>query len=596
MANLTPNSSWDNVYQFETSDPIQGGPNGVDNLPHKQLLNRTQWLNDNKLSLTGGVVSGDAAALSANGGLLDVVGGKTRPGGVLTLVVRSASPGTIPATVSSNASTATLQLFAGSMDVSSQRGGQIDVVAGAASGVYAGGILFRAGRGSGGTSQPIVAALDYTGRFGLGTDQPLTSLHVKGAAQEIRLSSGGWTAAGAVIGALGWTANSTDDVLSASIDVLDRRANSSATAAADIRFNTRNSAGTYSTRMVMTSEGSLGIATSTPAGRLEVAGGEVVWGNGASQRAALGYGENYAYVHAFTSAGADNYGAALAGGGTANMSRGAYVLAKGNNYASLPGELQLVAGSASGAPISLYTGGSISAVLTSSGRLGVNAGTSPVSMLDVRKSSATIPGDAPSLGVLVNNGTTSDHARLALIAGAAGVSALWLGDSSSASLGALSYANSTDTLSIWAGNDSTGAAGNLLTIGGGGMTRSTHPAAADDSLQLATTKWSRDMLDGLTTASKATNGWQKLPSGLIMQWGRTGNMGTDTEATVTFPIPFPNSAFIASATVDCSGESINADDTYAQVRNVGTGGMVVRRNFAGGSAGSGFCFWFAIGF
>lgn len=597
MANLTPTSSWDNVYQFETSDPIQGGPGGVDNLPHKQLLNRTQWLNDNKLSLTGGVVSGDAAALSANGGLLDVVGGKTRPGGVLTLVVRSASPGTTPATISSNASDAILQMFAGGMDGGSRRGGQIDFMAGAVGNAYAGGILFRAGRGSGGTSQPIVAALDYTGRFGLGIEAPLAALHLKGSAKEIRLSSGGWTAAGAVIGVLGWTANSTDDVMSASIDVLDRRANSSASAAADIRFNTRNSAGTYSTRMVMTSEGNLGIATSSPSGRLEVAGGEVVWGDGASQRAALGYTSTYASVRALTDAGADTYGVGLIGGGAATMSRGAYAVARGNNNPSAPGELTLAAGTAANAQISFYTGGSISAVLSSAGRFGVNAGTSPVSMLDVRQSSSTLPGDAPSLGVLVNNGTTSAAAQLALIGGSGGSSALWLGDSNSSQSGAVSYAHSTDRLTLWAAGDSTGAAGNLLTIGGGGITRSTHPAAADDSLQLATTKWSRDMLDGLTTASKATNGWQKLPSGLIMQWGRTGSMNGNSDAAVTFPTPFTNACFMATATADVTGNGIDQDDNFAQVYGTSKTGMTVRRDFGGGTnSGNGFCFWFAIGY
>ncbi|MDN7856550.1 phage tail protein [Burkholderia cepacia] len=47
MANLKEESKWeDGVYQFETSDPVQGGPDGVDNLPTKQLANRTRHLKD----------------------------------------------------------------------------------------------------------------------------------------------------------------------------------------------------------------------------------------------------------------------------------------------------------------------------------------------------------------------------------------------------------------------------------------------------------------------------------------------------------------------------------------------------------------------
>jgi microcystin-dependent protein len=44
MANLTPTASFDDVYQFETTDPIEGGAGGIDNRPHQELLNRTQWL------------------------------------------------------------------------------------------------------------------------------------------------------------------------------------------------------------------------------------------------------------------------------------------------------------------------------------------------------------------------------------------------------------------------------------------------------------------------------------------------------------------------------------------------------------------------
>lgn len=45
MTNIVETSTWESgVYQFETTDPIQGGADGVDNLPHKQLGNRTLWL------------------------------------------------------------------------------------------------------------------------------------------------------------------------------------------------------------------------------------------------------------------------------------------------------------------------------------------------------------------------------------------------------------------------------------------------------------------------------------------------------------------------------------------------------------------------
>ncbi|MFV2030839.1 phage tail protein, partial [Neisseria sp. S1] len=45
MANLTETARWEaGIYQFETSDPVMGGPNGIDNRPTRELANRTLWL------------------------------------------------------------------------------------------------------------------------------------------------------------------------------------------------------------------------------------------------------------------------------------------------------------------------------------------------------------------------------------------------------------------------------------------------------------------------------------------------------------------------------------------------------------------------
>ena len=47
MANLSEMSRWEaGIYQWETSDPVQGGPNGIDNRPTRELANRTRWLYD----------------------------------------------------------------------------------------------------------------------------------------------------------------------------------------------------------------------------------------------------------------------------------------------------------------------------------------------------------------------------------------------------------------------------------------------------------------------------------------------------------------------------------------------------------------------
>jgi hypothetical protein len=52
MSNISETNQWDaGVYQIEETDPVQGGPNGVDNQPHKNLANRTQYLKANLDSL-----------------------------------------------------------------------------------------------------------------------------------------------------------------------------------------------------------------------------------------------------------------------------------------------------------------------------------------------------------------------------------------------------------------------------------------------------------------------------------------------------------------------------------------------------------------
>ena len=45
MANLNETAQWEpGIYQLETSDPVMGGPDGIDNRQAKQLANRTLWL------------------------------------------------------------------------------------------------------------------------------------------------------------------------------------------------------------------------------------------------------------------------------------------------------------------------------------------------------------------------------------------------------------------------------------------------------------------------------------------------------------------------------------------------------------------------
>jgi len=58
MADLKEESKWEpGIRQFETSDPVQGGPDGVDNIALKQLGNRTRYLKD-RADATDKVITG----------------------------------------------------------------------------------------------------------------------------------------------------------------------------------------------------------------------------------------------------------------------------------------------------------------------------------------------------------------------------------------------------------------------------------------------------------------------------------------------------------------------------------------------------------
>lgn len=53
MANLTLTRQWvENIYQLETSDPVMGGPDGIDNRQAKELGARTNYLKDQLDTIT----------------------------------------------------------------------------------------------------------------------------------------------------------------------------------------------------------------------------------------------------------------------------------------------------------------------------------------------------------------------------------------------------------------------------------------------------------------------------------------------------------------------------------------------------------------
>lgn len=100
--------------------------------------------------------------------------------------------------------------------------------------------------------------------------------------------------------------------------------------------------------------------------------------------------------------------------------------------------------------------------------------------------------------------------------------------------------------------------------------------------------------------SKTTNGYQKLPGGLIVQWGEhTGSVGTGVlnSTAVTLPIAFPTACLNVSLTArNPTNEILN--DSWPELVSKSTTTITVAGQCSG--AGGAICIldgflWFAIG-
>jgi hypothetical protein len=81
MADLSESNQWEpGIYQLETSDPVLGGPEGIDNKQAKQLANRTQWLKDQIQKILDGVTTVGKAAQLATARTLRFKGAATGSG------------------------------------------------------------------------------------------------------------------------------------------------------------------------------------------------------------------------------------------------------------------------------------------------------------------------------------------------------------------------------------------------------------------------------------------------------------------------------------------------------------------------------------
>ncbi len=111
---------------------------------------------------------------------------------------------------------------------------------------------------------------------------------------------------------------------------------------------------------------------------------------------------------------------------------------------------------------------------------------------------------------------------------------------------------------------------------------------------LGTNNITFSQIGGAQQALKSTNGYQKLASGVIIQWGISASLSADSNTTLNFPITFPNTVLNAQATMISSATS--NDDTFARVISHTTTQISLRAEWTAlSSSGTRYIYYVAIG-
>jgi hypothetical protein len=88
--------------------------------------------------------------------------------------------------------------------------------------------------------------------------------------------------------------------------------------------------------------------------------------------------------------------------------------------------------------------------------------------------------------------------------------------------------------------------------------------------------------------SLGTNGYQKFPSGMIMQWGTTASIAGNGSSAIFFPISFPNNCL----NVQITAQSFSTNQAHDTALAFGNTGFTLQNRSPGASS----FYWFAIGF
>lgn len=93
--------------------------------------------------------------------------------------------------------------------------------------------------------------------------------------------------------------------------------------------------------------------------------------------------------------------------------------------------------------------------------------------------------------------------------------------------------------------------------------------------------------------SLASNGYQKMPGGLIIQWGISAVQSSESTVNVTYPFTFPTSVFQVVCGTYVNGGTA---DRMMQLSSFSTSGATFLFNSFDSTAGSGQATYIAIGY
>ena len=116
------------------------------------------------------------------------------------------------------------------------------------------------------------------------------------------------------------------------------------------------------------------------------------------------------------------------------------------------------------------------------------------------------------------------------------------------------------------------------------VTLAATPTVNDSTTKVATTAFANP------ASSLSANGYVKLPSGVIMQWGTSASVAVGVNTAVTFPIAFPTAVASVQYMANVSGNA--SAQQQAGVSSKTTSGF----SFWSFNSTTGTYSWFAIGY